>query len=235
MQHFIEHTGFFEAWVKRRLAPGLYLLDSEEEANWTRALRESGIEYIPDTLSADRMGGEEYGENEKQELLSSGLTDTISSLSGDDPLRKLFNPVKQSGGEHSHLLLDHLKQALETSSLPPEMKEEYEARIENKLILYPDQLRPLEPKPTHDEAKGLDYMGKVRVIEHALHNNNTLLEIVERTRAGKPKSSVIKPRSLDQSGEDLLLKGEAVPGGEEIAVRVGKISLVRKVRGSLFS
>ncbi len=235
MQHFIEHTGFFDTWVKRRLAPGLYLLDSEEEANWARAMRESGIEYIPDTLSADRMGGEEYLEKEKQESLSSGLTDTISSLSRDDPLRKLFNPVEQGGGEHSHLLLDHLKRALETSSLPPEMKEEYEARIENKLILYPDQLRPLEPKPTHDEAKGLDYMGKVRVIEHALHNNNTLLEIVERTRAGKPKSSVIKPRSLDQSGEDLLLKGEAVPGGEEVAVRVGKISLVRKVRGSLFS
>jgi hypothetical protein len=235
MQHFIEHTGFIEAWVKKRLAPGLYLLDSQEEANWTRAMRESGIEYVPDTISADRMGGEEYGEQEKQQPLYSRLTDKAGAPSKDDPLRKLFNPVKESGSGDAHLLLDHLKQALETSSLPPEMKEEYEARIENKLILYPDQLRPLEPRPTHDEAKGLDYMGKVRVIEHALHNNSTLLEIVERTRAGKPKSSVIKPRSLDQSGEDLLLKGDAMPGGEEVAVRVGKISLVRKVRGSLFS
>jgi hypothetical protein len=257
MQHFIEHTGFFETWVKRRLAAGLYLLDSQEEAKWMQAIRESGIEYIPDILSADRIGNETERKTEEQKPLYTELTEKTGPSAGGGSLWKLFNSMKKHPPEksagvpetperlpenrdgrfsgHVHLLLDHLKHALLSSSLSSAMKEEYKARIENKLILYPEQLRPLEARKTHDEAKGLDYTGKVRLIEHALHNDNTLLEIVERTRAGKPRSFVIRPRSLDQSGGDLLLTGTAVPGEDDVAVRVGKISLIRKVRGSLFS
>lgn len=86
-----------------------------------------------------------------------------------------------------------------------------------------------------NEAKGLDYTGKVRLIERALSESNALLELVERTRGGSPRRVLMKPEDLRKTGTDLLLLGRSLPEEEMVTVTVRRISLVRKLKSSLYA
>ena len=79
------------------------------------------------------------------------------------------------------------------------------------------------------------YSGKVRLIEQALHSGTELLEIIERTTIGDPEKRLIKPEGLDQKSTDLELVGVELPAGTEHRIRVRKIALLRKLKGSLYA
>jgi hypothetical protein len=109
------------------------------------------------------------------------------------------------------------------------------ARIRKKLILFPEQVRRGMAPREKNEARGIDYSGKVRLIEQALHSGTELLEIIERTTIGDPEKRLIKPEGLDQKSTDLELIGVELPSGREHRIRVRKIALLKKLKGSLYA
>ncbi len=137
--------------------------------------------------------------------------------------------------ERRDSFLNSLLEELEAMHLPKEQAKELEDRIRKKLIIRKDQLRYKSFRSEKTEAKGLDYLGKVRLIEQTLAGSYDLLEILERTPKGLPKRSLVKPVKLDKSGSDLVLHGTVLPEGEEVSMRVRKIGYLRRVKGSIFS
>ena len=81
-------------------------------------------------------------------------------------------------------------------------------------------------------AGGLDFQGKLHIIQSALKSRFCKLDI-RWTSGGKRKSSSVRPVSLVRTADDWMLSGEDTASGQAVAIRVGSISQIRQEKGFL--
>jgi len=129
--------------------------------------------------------------------------------------------------------LDRFRTLLEKKRLPKDQRDELSARIDRRLILCDSQLVGAAVRYEKLEAKGLDYVGKVRVAEQAL-STGALVELFWRGPKGEPNRVLGSPKSLEKADGELMLIVEPVPAGEALKVAIGKISLLRRIKRSIF-
>lgn len=210
----VETSGIIDRWIKVRISKGIYLMDDINSRVWKTALEKSGIESIPENY-------------EKKELIYSE-TEEIS-VSIPQTHNEGAEPKLKSEDIHSLLELT------EKSNLSKEEKQEYKARIEKRLVFLPEQIKPGYLKLEKTEARGLDYLGKVRIIEQAILSGSSLLEVLERGSDGNPVKSLLQPLKLDKSSSELILLGHSLPDFSSRKISVRKISLIRKLKGSVYA
>ncbi len=221
--HIIEHTEVMKPWIKKTFAPGLYLLDPDEREEWENAFKKVGIDPVP---------GMETTKPHDKELFPSSEFPGIANNKASVRIDILKTHVQFSS---TASMTKELYGRLEELSLPKEASEEIRARIQKRLILFPDQINAGMARQEKTEAKGLDYIGKVRLIEQAIASKKDLLEVIERTAKGSPRRILIKPEETKKTENDLILIGKTLPEEEEIKIFVRKASLVRKLKSSLFA
>jgi hypothetical protein len=107
-------------------------------------------------------------------------------------------------------------------------------RIERRLILTPRQLLRADVKPEHLEAAGLDYLGKVRIVERALRGPGNRLEILYRLSGAEPSRVLARPVRLEKAEKGLVLEAEDLGTGSPLRIPLGAMSSVRMMRASLF-
>ncbi|MFP4205707.1 MAG: hypothetical protein ACLFRR_06220, partial [Spirochaetaceae bacterium] len=127
-----------------------------------------------------------------------------------------------------------LHEAAQAAELTDEQRAEVERRIERKLIVVPEQITAAVIPRELPEARGVDYAGKVRIIEQALGRATDHLEVVDRG-AGGPQRLLLRPLRLQRDERTLVLHGETVGERRPVALRVDKLGLVRAIRGALFA
>jgi len=81
-------------------------------------------------------------------------------------------------------------------------------------------------------AGGLDFQGKLHIIQSALKSKFCKLDI-RWTSGGKRKSSSVRPVSLVRTADDWMLSGEDTASGQAVTIRVGSISQIRQEKGFL--
>lgn len=135
--------------------------------------------------------------------------------------------------EAGRRLLEDLHTRLEEHHFTREQKEELSARIDRRLILDESQLVAAAVRYEKLEAHGLDYVGKVRLAEQAL-SQGALVELFWRGPKGEANRAIARPLALEKSGSELMLRVEYYPEGEVFTLPVGKISLLRRLRRSIF-
>lgn len=81
-------------------------------------------------------------------------------------------------------------------------------------------------------AGGLDFQGKVRIIQTALKAKFSRLEIKWMSN-GEVRSAIMRPVNLAKTESDYLLTGEDVALGQPLAMRVGSIMQVSLQKGFL--
>ena len=107
------------------------------------------------------------------------------------------------------------------------------SRIERRIILSPSQLVPDSVRAEKVEARGMDFLGKIKIAEYALAVGS-LLEI--ETDSGSEGSAILgRPESMEKRTGDVILTLIREPDGIEEKVSLGKALLVRRIRGSIFS
>jgi hypothetical protein len=129
-------------------------------------------------------------------------------------------------------LVRDLKAELDGKDLPEDVRQELALRIERKLILFSDQIRGDVVPQYGTEARGLDYLGKIRLIEQAIANGD-MLEIITRSASGSPQRVMVQPREVVERGSDLMLRARQEPDHQAIRIRIRRISLVRRLSGTL--
>ncbi len=222
-RHLIEHSAAVRPWIRTTLAPGVYLLDESAVTEWSRALTRSGIDPIPQIQEAQAGSlAPPFRRFGKPVILSYSASDRGSN-GGDER------------GDTSADLVEELNSQLDRLEIPSDLSSELRARIAKKLILFPNQLEQSQPRAEKNEAKGLDYVGKVRLVEQALKSGSDLLEILERTSNGATRRLLVRPTDLKKSGNDLVLQAHTLPENEQVQIRVRKIGLVRKLKSSLYA
>ncbi|HUX22410.1 MAG TPA: hypothetical protein VMW69_14295, partial [Spirochaetia bacterium] len=222
-RHLIEHSEAMRPWILRTLAPGVYLLDERGVVDWSRALARSGIDPLPSIRDGAPRSGESAGI-----FRSFGRPSVFKYPTGDTQRER----VSQGG---TNDLAAELSEELAKLDLSPELSSELGARITKKLILFRKQLEQTQLKFEKNEAKGLDYVGKVRLVEQALKSGSELLEVLERTPKGSTRRLLVRPIEVRKSGNELVLHAQTLPENESVEIKIRKIGLVRKLKSSLYA
>jgi hypothetical protein len=232
----IEHDPEISSILDRTLAPGVYLVAKERLSALEEALARSGVEMLPHLESpiSDARRAPELPRELGQPSLFSASDEIPGSLGAAErpgSSRKRRKELLVDG----EAIGEALREQLETMDAAEDKREEIAVRIARKLIVVPEQINPRIVRAEKAEARGLDYVGKVRLIEQSLRAGGFFLEVFVRGANGEPQRTVLKPTRLDRRGSNLWLLGTEIPGDRELEVNVSKISLVRRLRGTLLT
>lgn len=141
-------------------------------------------------------------------------------------LCKNFSGKKSSINEKAqHKLLKELEAVVNSMSLADFQKDEFLNRINKRVILFPEQLRVETVKYEMNEAGGMNYTGKIHLIEKSLEGEWYL----SITAENEEEEILIKPVSLTDKTSEAVLYGIEVHSGIEKKIRVSLISRIKKI------
>ncbi len=222
----IDNSGQFDEDLVKKLADGVYLVKPENLEKLKKALFMSGVEHFPSFEA-----GELYHGRVKTGYLYSFENDVENFRQ----CRILAKPdfCERSFPDSCETDVDSFMERIKSLSFTEEQIKNITERIERKILLFPQQITEGSARYEKNEAKGLDYSGKIRLAEQAIESRGYLLEIVER-KNDELVTSLVKPEFLDKSDKDVVLEGIILPDEERVSIRIGKASLVKKIKTSLF-
>ncbi|AEF85857.1 hypothetical protein TREPR_2944 [Treponema primitia ZAS-2] len=220
--------------IFRTLNPGVYLLSVSDKADAVQALHKAGIDIIaqPPQIT-ESFPGERHS---PYPSLEAGPRFRGNGFYDNSP--ELLFP--KSGGnsfpftnEKSESYKGRFRSALESISLSKPERDELTARIERRLILNESQLVGVSVRYEKLEARGLDYVGKTSIAKQAIASK-LLIEIMWSDQNGELNRVIGIPEALEKSGGDTILVLKPVSPGETIRLPLGKISLLRRIKQSIF-
>jgi hypothetical protein len=232
----IERSAALGKVVIDRLGPGVYFLSVATLDEAIAALSAAGLEAPPLTQATAPRGGRAraaapidaaagLGEAAPP---ARGWIDALCDLIGSGSFSRRaseLNPERR---------LAALRAALAASGRPEAERYELSDRIERRLVLTERQIAQADPRPERLEARGLDYLGKVRIVEHALRAAGDRLEVLYRLPGAEPVRALLRPVRLEKNEKGLVLEAEDLGNGGPARVPLGAVSTVRRLRASLF-
>lgn len=223
-----ENNEHLSALILRTLAPGVYLLDAGTPAIIQEAFAAAGLELPPAVSNV-------APKREATQLPPLRL-DGVSGEHGahaDTTVRApaLAPRAPKERAEESHR--EALNAELDALALDPEVAEVLRSRIDRRIVLSPSQLDPESVRVEKIEARGMDFLGKVRIAEYAI-TSGSLLELAYDEKEGN-RTMLGRPVSTEKRTGDVFLKIVTEPDHILETVSIGKAILVKRIRGSIFA
>jgi hypothetical protein len=256
-RRYLAETGALGALIRRELAPGLYLLDSADRA--AEALRKAGVDMFTRGTGRAGQGAPGLpGKTGAPSPFAGGIhspfpalgkrrpgyheAGTSAMIDGPDGTGGAADPAPggtETGGA-AEALKARFRGSLAGRSLSAPARAELAARIERRQVLTEAQLDPASVRGEKLEARGLDYVGKAAIAKQALVSRS-LVEVLWSGGGGE-RRMVGVPLALEKSGgESMLVIGDVPPAagaargqGDTFRIPLGKISLLRRIKKSIF-
>jgi hypothetical protein len=212
--------------IEKVLAPGVYLLSADDISEAAAALRKAGVDIIAQPSAPGR-------EDEKQ---GGRFSRAFPSLDGAVPALRFPSPLGVAKLQSSRSIKERFLGRLKTMKLSKAERDELEARIERRLVLTESQLEGASVKYEKLEARGLDYVGKAMIAKQAIAAGS-LLELSWPSAGGGTNITTGIPSALEKKEGESVLILKPLPGkggAEEIRLPLGKISLLRRIKQSIF-
>lgn len=131
---------------------------------------------------------------------------------------------------HRQELLDHLA----TLSLSEDVRRELEFRIQQGTILLKRQLDPNISRPEVTQAGGLDFTGKLNLIQSAMKRKDFLEVVYHNSLDAKETKVLGYPINVAKEGTNRILVLQAPNHRPYLSIPVGSIQFVRRLRGLVF-
>lgn len=222
---FLQKNPAFKSRVKFVLADGVFLMDFSNDAEAENFAKKFGLD------GATKI----RGNPEKKNFLSlpeirRKNTGGKFSMTDENPAEKnKFVPLSKIEMEK---IKKNFREKLSSMNLTQDQKDGLEDRIARRVILSAEQLRGESVKFELTEAGGMNFSGKIHILESAAKNGN----FVEVEISAGRENFVGKPESIFKKGDDTVLKIlQKNPSSEESIEReivVALISKVKKIRSS---
>lgn len=226
-RQIIEETGILNSYAYSRPAEGIWLLDPAEENQWREALRSIGVDRLPPILTPSGSA-------------TVSATDARDSTPPYLPWNREFQDPVLCGYpwtkplEHDVSdILAALNKAADSASLTIEEQEAFRERLERRIILVPEQIRKGSWRFEVMSAKGLDYRGKLRLVEAAMSGRDERLAVTLAV-GNSVETVLILPIKLEKDGDDHVLLGLTLPEEEEVRYKIRKIGFLKRIKASLF-
>ena len=204
-------------FITAELAEGIFLLNFSSEEELRAVMSKSSLDFvgkIHSTLKAPQVLP--FIRLKKSRLSFMDENDSIS----DAPYR-LSSTIEQTK------FIEELKERVLNMDIPLDQKEGLLDRVEKRIIVNPEQLRGSSVRFECLEASGMDYQGKIRIIEEAIQTRSLLEMRTENDGilTGMPVALIKQENDADveMTFED----------GRSRHVTVGKVSYLKKIRKTL--
>jgi hypothetical protein len=245
-RRYLAETGPLASLVSRTLAPGIYLLSVQKRIQAVELLEKAGVDIIaqpggmPDRAEPERTffpvpeSASASGPNRvQQERFFAGRTSP---------------PEVQPDSAGAEDYKERFRAILKKLELPRAEREELAARIERRLVVSESQLAEASVRYEKLEARGLDYVGKAAIAKQAIASKS-LLEVLWPHPNGGTNKALGVPEALEKRGGESILIIKPLspedsafkkttpeePGrAEPIRLPLGKISLLRRIKQSIF-
>lgn len=211
-----EKNPSFAKHIIEILAPGIYLLDFETDEETQNAVAEIGLDFI----------GTIKNNKEQIQFLPFARLNSQSNFKAEKIETKKLNSIVQQ-----KKFLDQLKKETEALEATSDQKDGLIDRIKRRTILRTEQLRPESVRFELTEATGMDFTGKIHILEAAIQQS----KMIEIELAGKKEKITGYAKGLvKNSPAPMLFMTHKNSNGEtvEIEIEIAKISYLKKLRYS---
>jgi hypothetical protein len=228
----VENSPAFAGKILLNPAEGVYVLDAADLKVARALLRSAGINHFGE--AAPSRSSVRVPPDPELRYASGPLP--VSRLSSADFAQTAADAAPARGAspggrpERTKALLERLA----ALSLPEDRKTILEERIRSGVILRESQFSNPQSRFERREAKGMDFLGKVRLLEQIKSRPQDSAEILYRDSKGESRRRFVKPESVSRRGEAMVLEAKDRVSGEAVSLPVERLSLVRRIKGSMF-
>jgi hypothetical protein len=233
---YLANTEPLASMITAILAPGIFLLNVDEEDDAAIALEKAGVDIIA------RQNAQSNLKNSVTEKSQSFFVnfDAASKLQTLDFSENKSHPQSEKNifdEEKSDEQKDHFRTILAKMKIPKDQRDELAARIERGLILIDEQMNESSVKYEKLEARGLDYVGKYNIAKQAIAAR-AFLEVHWSDENGFVQKIFGIPSSIEKTNGEavLIMHRENNENSQDSIIRIvlGKISLLRRIKQSIF-
>jgi len=234
-RRYLAETKPLSKYISATLAPGIYLLPENMEEHVYAALKKAGITIFARPDSGINRNNDGYSATDTDSHFYFPRLNTETPHT--EKTRHLKHEKKEDGinapesDSQAAALIEGFHSVISKMPLGAEQRDELEARINRRLVLCESQLKDAVVRYEKLEARGLDYNGKTMIAKQAIARQSPL----EVSWPGRKKQeSVIGiPNALEKTGGESVLVMEQADG-DTIRIPLGKISLLRRIKKSIF-
>jgi len=255
-KRYLTETMPLAGMIEETLAPGTYLLPPNSIDSAAAALSSAGIDIF--SLKNEKpaafvppAGGSSFAADSPTPASSAAGSLSAAPLNRHfpppgDPENKMkitditsvsAPPSSQTPPSvtllpTSSALTENFHAILKKTPMSDIERAELSARIDRRLVLCETQLKEAGLRYEKLEARNMDYAGKQNVAKQAIAQQSPV-EIVRRG-AGKEERIFGIPKALEKKDGDYFLIVIPAGGENELTIPLGKISLLRRIKKSIF-
>ncbi|MDR2942729.1 MAG: helicase-associated domain-containing protein [Treponema sp.] len=211
------------------IAPGIYLLKKDAMDSAEKALSSAGIDIISrrkekaapvaSTKKLNRSFPPPNGDFQNK-LKITEMSDVPSS---DNAV------LSEDQAQERSALTGNFRAILKKMPFSELEREELAARIDRQLVLCEAQLKEASIRYEKLAARNMDYAGKQNIAKQAIAQQSS----VEIVWHGEERIFGI-PKALEKKKGDYVLVIAPAGGQDELSIPLGKISLLRRIKKSIF-
>ena len=199
------------------IAPGVFLMDFESDSQAKNVLNDLDLEYV----GAIKSVSEKVNTSNFSKLKN----DFSFDFQKEEESKIIYN---RASSEEQNSFMQKMMNLVEKMNLSKNIAEGLETRIKNRLIVDSSQLRPESVRLEITEAYGMDYSGKLHLIEKAIAQDY-LVEL-KYDLSGKDDFIVGVPLELKKLDNDASLGLRTIPDNELKSLSVSRAIKVRIIR-----
>lgn len=216
---FAENNPNINKYIKEKLADGIYLLNIPSDSPVTKFIDESGLDFLGHLKTSDPVS-----EFTSFPILRNGHQPSIF-------LGKEERVYLQASNQEAEKLINDLKACLAKTDMEQHQKESLNHRIASRLILSEDQLLKASIKTEILEADGMDFSGKVHLIDAAIKEEDMIeMHFPDIEKPGKFFTIVGHPLGLSRQPGEAVLRFQVEPTKEIENFLVSRITHLRRLR-----
>lgn len=214
--NIVENNPKIKSHIQVKLAEGVYLLDIPLDEE---------IENISDSWGLNFMADVETAEKKMDTLDFPIVRKNSVSF---NLYEKESLPLSE---EKEKVLIDKYIKIIDSMELNEQQKESLFNRINRKVILSEKQLNTDSIKPEILEVGGMDYFGKVRLIDNAISSKDMIeIFVTKDNNTTKIISHICVPICVTKQEQEAFVKVLIEPEKEEKYFSVSRISKVKLIK-----
>ena len=216
---FAENNPNIRKYLKEKLADGIYLLNLPAGFEISTFIEESSLDFLGNVRSSTTKS--EYS---GFPLLRSGHKPMI--LEAD-----MRTDAKKTSIAEAGKILQALKASLQKLDMDKAQKESLEHRISNRLILSETQLKNASIRTEILEADGMDFSGKVHLIEAAVKEEDMVeIRMPDPDGDGGFFTILGNPLSISRQPGEAVMRLQIEPTKSIENLLVSRITHLRRLR-----
>ncbi|MCI5606151.1 MAG: helicase-associated domain-containing protein [Spirochaetia bacterium] len=215
---FAENNPNIKNFIKEKLADGIYLLNFPATADISDFISKCGLDFMGTIKSSTPENIEA-----SFPALSRGKKISISKLNNANPEKISIAKANQ--------IITALKDKVDSMDLTQNQKDSFINRISLRTILTESQLKTSSIKNEILEADGMDFIGKVHLLEAAFKEED-MVELQFPSPEGKGGYFTIvgKILQLSKQNNEAVIRFQIEPSNEINSFLVSQITHLRRLR-----